>query len=96
MVTIQVILFCIISMNMILLILWREESEIKASGPILSMLIIIGCYLHCVAPVLTVVSRMLVINNTVPMQCKRLVRIDWTGPDICNSSSPYVTSTSHL
>ena len=65
MLTAQVILFCVISFNMVLLILWRKESEIKASSPILSMLIIVGCYLHCVAPVLTVVSRMLVINNTV-------------------------------
>ena len=65
MLTAQVILFCVISFNMVLLILWRKESEIKASSPILSMLIIIGCYLHCIAPVLTVVSRMLVINNTV-------------------------------
>ena len=65
MITAQVILFCVISLNTVLLILWREESEIKASSPILSMLIIVGCYLHCVAPVLTIVSQMLVINNTV-------------------------------
>ena len=64
MLTAQVILFCIISMNMALLIWWREESKIKASSPILSTLIIVGCYLLCVAPVLNIVPRMVVLNNT--------------------------------
>ena len=63
MLTAQVILFCIISVNMVLFILLREEGEIKASSPILSMLIIIGCYLLCIAPVLTIVLRMVVLNN---------------------------------
>ena len=62
--TAQVILFCFISVNTVLIILWKEESEIKASSPILSMLIIIGCYLHCISPAVTVVSRMFMLKNT--------------------------------
>ena len=66
MLTAQVILFCIISINMALLIWWRGESEIKASSPILSTLIIVGCYLLCVAPVLIIVPRVtvVVLKNT--------------------------------
>ena len=64
MLTTQIILFCIISTSMVLLILWREESEIKASSPVLSMLIIIGCYFLCIAPILTVVLRMFVLKNS--------------------------------
>ena len=68
MLTAQVILVCIISVNIVLLILWREESEIKASSPILSMLIIVGCYLLCIAPTLTVLLRMFVLKNVVLLE----------------------------
>lgn len=68
MLTAQIILFCIISVSMVLLILLREKSEIKASSPILSMLIIIGCYLLSIAPIVTVVLRMFVLENTVLLE----------------------------
>ena len=65
MLTTQVILFFVVSVNMFLLILWRKESAIKASSPALSMFIIAGCYLLCIAPILTVILRMFVLENTV-------------------------------
>ena len=68
MLTAQIILFCIISVSMVLFILLREKSEIKASSPILSMLIIIGCYLLSIAPIVTVVLRMFVLKNTVLLE----------------------------
>ena len=55
----QAILFCTISVNMILLLYWRRKQEIKASSPILSMLMIVGCYLLCVASVLLIVKKLL-------------------------------------
>ena len=63
--TAQIILFCIISINMAFLILWRKESEIKATSPILSMLITVGCYLHCIAATVTITTRTFnVLENT--------------------------------
>ena len=63
MLTAQTILFCVISVNKILLLYWRKEKEIKASSPILSLLIIVGCYLLCVASVIVTVLRMIEIKN---------------------------------
>lgn len=63
MLTAQALLFCVISINTVLLIWFRGESEIKASSPILSMLIIAGCFLLCVAPILIVIPQMVVIND---------------------------------
>ena len=51
----QGVLFCIISANMIFIIMWKDEREIKATSPFLSMLMIIGCYILCVEPILLVV-----------------------------------------
>lgn len=48
---------------MMLLLCWRKEKEIKASSPILSMLMMIGSYLLCVAPVLLILRRMIEIRS---------------------------------
>ena len=68
MLTAQVILVCIISVNMVLLVLWREKSEIKASSPVLSLLIIVGCYFLCIAPILTVLLRTFVLKDAVLLE----------------------------
>ena len=60
---IQVMLLCLVSTNTMLLLWWREESEIKASGPILSMPIMIGCYLLCAAPIVLVVTETFLIDD---------------------------------
>ena len=59
----QGILFCLITTNFILIIWWRKEREIKATSPILSSLMMIGCYLLLVAPIAMVVYRSEVIKN---------------------------------
>ena len=46
----QSILFVIITTNFVLLIKWRRLKEIKATSPLLSTLMVIGCYSLCSAP----------------------------------------------
>ena len=53
--TAQGVLFCIISANLIFIIYWKEEREIKATSPFLSILMIAGCYILCIGPILLVV-----------------------------------------
>ena len=50
----QGVLFCLTTTNLVLMVLWRKEREIKATSPILSSLMIIGCYFLCAGPVLQV------------------------------------------
>ena len=64
---IQIILLCLITTNTVLLLWWREESEIKASGPILSIAIMIGCYLLCAAPIVLVVKETILIHDDVTL-----------------------------
>ena len=64
---IQIILLCLITTNTVLLLWWREESEIKASGPILSIPIMIGCYLLCAAPIILVVKETILIHDNVTL-----------------------------
>ena len=59
----QFTLLCLITTNTVLHLWWRKESEIKASGPILSIPIMIGCYLLCAAPIVLAVKEMVLIHN---------------------------------
>ena len=59
----QVILFGLITINLILIIRWKKEREIKAVSPLLSMLMMIGCYFLCVTPLFLIMYRMFAINN---------------------------------
>ena len=58
--TAQITLFCTVTVNMVLLLCWKQEKDVT----ILSTLIMIGCYLLCIASVLLIVQRMTVIKNT--------------------------------
>ena len=60
---VQIILLCLITTNMVLLLWWRRESEIKASGPILSIPIMVGCYLLCAAPITLAVKETIILHN---------------------------------
>ena len=60
---IQFTLLCLITTNTVLLLWWRKESEIKASGPILSIPIMIGCYFLCAASIVLAVKEMVLIHN---------------------------------
>jgi ABC-type branched-subunit amino acid transport system substrate-binding protein len=59
----QVTLFGLITTNLVLIIWWRKEKEIKAISPLLSIFMMIGCYFLCAAPLFTTMYRMLVIEN---------------------------------
>ena len=65
--TAQAILFCLITTNTLLLVLWRKEKEIKAMSPVLSVLMIIGCYLLWAAPIILMVYRTVVIKNMMAL-----------------------------
>ena len=62
--TAQAILFFLITTNTLLLVLWRKEKEIKATSPVLSVLMMIGCYLLWGAPIILMVYRTVMIENT--------------------------------
>ena len=59
----QGLLFCLITTNFILMVWWRKEREIKATSPVLSSLMMVGCYLLLVAPIALVMYRSTVIKN---------------------------------
>ena len=60
----QGLLFVVITTNLVLILVWRKVSEIKAISPLLSILMMIGCYCLCAAPVFLVVYRMFPIENS--------------------------------
>ena len=59
----QVTLFGLITTNLVLIILWRKEREVKAISPLLSIFMMIGCYFLCAAPLFMTMYRMLVITD---------------------------------
>ena len=59
----QGLLFGLITTNLILTVKWRNEKEIKATSPLLSLLMMIGCYSLCITPVFLIAHRMFVLNN---------------------------------
>ena len=59
----QIIMFGLITTNLVLIIWWKKEKEVKAISPLLSILMMIGCYLLCAAPLFMTMYRMLVIDN---------------------------------
>lgn len=59
----QGVLFTLITTNFIMFILWRKEREIKATSPILSMLIMIGCYLLFFRSVILILYKTIDIKN---------------------------------
>ena len=61
---IQSALFCLITMNMVLLSFWRNECEIKATSYLLSILLTSSCYLLTIGPVIQTVYRIIIIHNT--------------------------------
>ena len=59
----QVALFGLIITNLILIIWWKKERELKAISPLLSLLMMIGCYFLCIAPLFLIMYRMIAIDN---------------------------------
>ena len=68
--TLQGILFGLITTNLYLILKWKNEKDIKATSPYLSLLMMIGCYSLCVAPMFQIPSRMFVLSTvTVRVLC---------------------------
>ena len=59
----QGVLFCLITTNCVLILKWRKEREIKATSPILSSLMMVGCYILWLEPIVLVAYRTLEIEN---------------------------------
>ena len=59
----QVALFVLITTNLILIIWWKREREVKAISPLLSILMMIGCYFLCAAPLFMTIYRVFMIDN---------------------------------
>ena len=83
--TAQAILFGLITTNTLLLVVWRKEKLIKATSPVLSVLMMIGCYLLWVAPLLQVLSQygMVAVTNMklLTLICNAEVW-SWIGMDL--------------
>ena len=76
---IQVALLSLISANLILILVWRKNTEIKATSPILSTLIMIGCYLLCLRPIILVMYRLLEFSTSNVEPLCILEHCTWIG-----------------
>ena len=76
----QGIVFGLITANFLLILKWKSEKDIKAISPLLSLLMMIGCYTLCVTPVFQIAHRMFVLSSTT-LVCY-LKTWTWTGTDL--------------
>ena len=77
--TSQGILFGLITTNLFLILKWKDETDIKATSPYLSLLMMIGCYVLCVTSMIQIANRMFV-SNTIIMAMKFLCYLEtWTS-----------------
>ena len=56
--------FGAITIDVILLLWWRKEREVKATSLLLSVLLSVGCYLLCAGPIIRIIYRVIVIQNS--------------------------------
>ena len=61
--TSQGILFGLITTNLFLILKWKDETDIKAISPYLSLLMMIGCYVLCVTSMIQIANRMFVLST---------------------------------
>lgn len=59
----QGILLCLITTDFVLILCWRREKEIKATSPILSSIMMVGCYVLWTGPLTLAVYRTVIIEN---------------------------------
>jgi hypothetical protein len=65
--TAQGILLGLITTNLFLILKWKDETDIKATSPYLSLLMMIGCYILCVTSMIQIANRMFV-SSTLAMK----------------------------
>ena len=69
-VVLQGTLFGLTTANLLLILKWKDKTGIKATSPYLSLLMMIGCYSLCVAPMFHIARRMFVLSTvTVRFLC---------------------------
>ena len=76
---VQVALLSLISTNLVLILVWRKDGEIKAISPILSILMMVGCYLLCLRPIILVVYRMFKFSESNAKPLCILEHCMWIG-----------------
>ena len=61
--TSQGILFGLITTNLFLILKWKDETDIKAISPYLSLLMMTGCYVLCVTSMIQIANRIFVLST---------------------------------
>ena len=81
--TSQGLLFGLITTNLFLILKWKNEQDIKAISPFLSLLMMIGCYSLCITPVFLIANRMFVLSNTAVVKSLCYFKTwTWIGTDL--------------
>ena len=78
----QVALLSLISTNLILTLVWRKDKEIKATSPILSTSMMVGCYFLCLKPIILVMYRMFKLTERDTEPLCILKHSLWVGFDL--------------
>ena len=76
---VQVALLGLISTNLVLILVWRKDRDIKATSPILSMLMMVGCYLLSLKPIIVVIYRMFKLSKNDAEPLCTLEHCMWIG-----------------
>ena len=76
---IQVVLLSLISVNLVLILVWRKNQDIKATSPVLSILMMVGCYFLCLKPIILVVYRMFELSESSADPLCFLEHYMWVG-----------------
>jgi gamma-aminobutyric acid type B receptor len=78
----QVTLLIMISTNLILTLVWRKKKEIKATSPILSTSMMVGCYFLCLKPIILIIYRMFELSESDTEPLCILEHCMWIGFDL--------------
>ena len=80
---VQVLLFGLITTNLFFILKWKNEKNIKATSPLLSLLMMIGCYSLCITPVFMIAHRMFVLNDMATAKSLCYLKTwTWMGTDL--------------
>ena len=79
----QGLLFGLITINLILIMKWKDEKDIKAISLRLSLLMTISCYSLCITPVFQIVHRMFALSNMAVVKSLCYLKTwTWMGTDL--------------
>ena len=79
----QVLLCGLITVNLFFILKWKNENNIKATSPLLSLLMMIGCYSLCITPVSLIAYRMFVLSDMAMVKSLCYLKTwTWMGTDL--------------